>query len=98
MYEATISEARRWTVAGSDDTWVGVCIPDRHQILIRPSSGGIEWPSAGLALSTDLTRGLSDELGAGDGEMLLPISFDASVDSRVYVLEAGNARVQVFAP
>ncbi|MDA0336343.1 MAG: hypothetical protein O2782_14345 [bacterium] len=36
-------------------------------------------------------------LGSGAGELLFPVSFDATLDGRVYVLDAGNARVQVFA-
>ena len=39
---------------------------------------------------------LGSELGQGPGQFALPISFDASPDGRVYVLDAGNTRIQVF--
>jgi len=34
--------------------------------------------------------------GGEAGEFLFPISFDVGADGRVYVLDAGNGRVQVF--
>jgi len=53
------------------------------------ASGALVWPGS-FAIQA------SQGLGSAPGEMTMPISFDAGPDSRVYVLDAGNARIQVF--
>ncbi|MEW6749768.1 MAG: hypothetical protein AB1505_02170, partial [Candidatus Latescibacterota bacterium] len=88
-----VSETRVWRVGRS--LWLGVCVPQTNQVSVL--KGGLTrsgrefiWPSnAGFS-------GLSSGMGRGPGEMLAPLSFDGSADGRVYVLDAGNARIEVF--
>ena len=35
-------------------------------------------------------------MGQEPGQFIFPLSFDGSADGRIYVLDAGNARIQVF--
>lgn len=45
-------------------------------------------PRTATSLGTGLVQ--------GNGELLVPLSFDAGPDGRIYVLDAGNGRIQVF--
>jgi hypothetical protein len=95
-YETSVAETRSWEPADSDLTWLGVCLPNEHQILVRPQDDGtVQWPQV-PRLSVSPTLVIGGQVGQAAGEMLLPVSFDASSDGRIYVLDAGNGRIQVF--
>ena len=98
--DANASEVRSWeTVNG----WrLGVCLPERHQIRIGPTevvgSGRfvrLTWPFQSTRALTNLVLGGSS-VGQGQGEFLFPLSFDVSPDGRIFVLDAGNGRIQSF--
>ena len=94
--ETTIAESRSWTPAGSEDGWLGICLPNEHQVLFRPqSSRAVLWPTP-PRLRTTPTRVIGGQVGGAAGQLLFPVSFDAASDGRVYVLDAGNSRIQVF--
>lgn len=92
-----VSEMRSWQVdvggrLGTQD-WAGVCLPDAHRVLFHSvglsGAGNLVWQLPQFAQSLG---------GAGSrpGLFFLPLSMDASPDGRLYVLDAGNERVQVF--
>lgn len=93
--EEQASETRTWEVEGPQGKrqWVGICVPARNQVfyarMLRSANGEWSWP-----------RGFSLFLGSGVGqqaeEMIFPLSFAPGPDGRIYVLDAGNARIQVF--
>jgi hypothetical protein len=91
--EAEVSETRTW--GPENRLRLGVCLPLAHQILLLKGAYSrttqtLRWP-IGLGV-----QGLSAGLGQGPGELLMPLSFDVGPDGRIYVLDAGNARIQVF--
>lgn len=96
---AAISEMRSWTrqLRSRQETWLGLCLPDQHQILYaragaNRSTGGFTWAFASPNFVDRLGRGI----GQAPGEMVSPLSFAVGPDGRFYVLDAGNARIQVF--
>ncbi len=97
--EASASEVRIWETA--DGQRLGVCLPERHEIRIGDTEvttsigTRLDWPFHSSDDQTNLVLG-SSSLGQGEGEFFLPTSFDASADGRIYVLDAGNARIQSF--
>ena len=97
--DASASEVRIWETA--DGLRLGVCLPGRHEIRIGDTQvttsigTRIDWPFHSSDDQTNLVLG-SSSLGQGEGEFFLPISFDASADGRIYVLDAGNGRIQSF--
>ena len=83
------SETRVWNVDGESRPRVGVCLPDEDRVawgtVISPS----RWNST---LNNSVGPRLSRELG----NLFYPLSMDAAPDGRIYVLDAGNARILVF--
>jgi hypothetical protein len=75
---------------------MGICVPDRHLVLLGPAetsfTGAIRWPFSGTATTTTLGTGL----GQKPGSFSYPLSFDAGPDGRMFVLDAGNQRIQAF--
>jgi len=93
-YGGEASEMRSWKVEGSAASRLGLCLPEVNRVLISRGAvsrvtGKVRWPSE-----------VVDRIGAGMGQeagsFLVPLSLDASPEGRVYVLDAGNARIQVF--
>jgi len=92
--EAPVSDMRVWDVGGT--SWLGFCLPQANQVIavkavVSMVTGQIEFP--GL-FSKPRTVGYGS--GKAPGKYLFPISFDVGPDGRFYVLDAGNARIQVF--
>lgn len=94
--DANASEVRSWE---TEDGWrLGVCLPERHQISIGPTRifgvalVSLSWP---FSSNRSLVLGGSS-VGQGQGEFLFPLSFDVSPDGRIFVLDAGNGRIQSF--
>jgi hypothetical protein len=87
--DAAVSEVRVWE--GRSDMQMGVCLPQLNEVRVGAIPAGTEsqW-------STYLSRNLGPRLGPGQGFLFNPTSFDAGPDGRIYVLDAGNARVVVF--
>ena len=90
-----VSEMRLWGETASEPQ-IGICVPDQHQILIAPARvsrvGYIEWPFGleGTATAVGI------EAGQEPGAFFYPLSFDVGVDGRIFVLDAGNRRIQAF--
>lgn len=89
-----ISELRVWNPTQGKYPVIGICLPwDNHVRLATTAItflGEIVWPS----FSTVVGSGF----GPAPGELLAPLSFDFGPDRRIYVLDAGNSRIQVFDP
>jgi hypothetical protein len=89
-----ISEMRIWEAASQ--TRIGICVPDRHQILIGPTQvsvfGYLDWPFTIGSAPTAVGIKADQEPGA----FFYPLSFDVGSDGRIFVLDAGNARIQAF--
>jgi len=89
-------EIRSWDspVSTGAATWLGYCLPTRNQVVYGRSGvsvrGVIGWPDASFGET------LGGSAGGEPGEFLFPISFDVGLDRRVYVLDAGNGRIQAF--
>ena len=95
--ETPVSSMRLWERDGQPH--LGVCKPETHRIVVNET--GI--PSSGALLDFQLNRERSITLiggsvGQGAGEFLFPLSFDAGPDGRIFVLDTGNGRIQVFDP
>ncbi len=90
-----VGETRTWSVEGDADPWVGLAFPLTNKVVIRrggfsTTTDEVRWPNDRLGVQ------LGAGLGQENGEMIVPLSFDAGPDGRVFVLDAGNARIQVF--
>ena len=94
-YAQAVSEMRTWTPAGDDSAWIGVCQPEANRILYDSSdlldANRAIWPGA-----LSRTQVIGQGVGSGPGQLIYPISFDVAPDGRFYILDAGNARIQVF--
>ena len=91
--EAAASEMRTWEVSGVDERWAGVCISLANEILFVKTDVFFDispkWPE-------DTAVQLGSGVGSNAGQFVFPLSFDAGLDGRIYVLDAGNTRIQVF--
>ena len=95
--ETPISAIRLWQSGGRPH--MGVCKPETQRIVANET--GI--PGSGALMDYHFNRERSATLiggnaGQGAGELLFPLSFDAGPDGRIFVLDAGNSRIQVFDP
>jgi len=96
VYEDEVSEVRAWRVEGSLSSWswLGICLPRANRVLVRKGAFStftqrVRWPTIAI-------HSFGAGMGQDSGEMLAPLSLDAGPDGRVFVLDAGNARIQVF--
>jgi hypothetical protein len=94
-FETPTSDIRLWST--DDGNRMGLCSPDQNRVLVgRPSvssfSGTLTWPQETTATSIVLGTGAGQEEGA----LFFPLSVDRGPDGRYFVLDAGNARIQVF--
>jgi DNA-binding beta-propeller fold protein YncE len=60
--------------------------------MLSFTSGTLTWPQDTARTSIVLGTGA----GQADGALFFPISVDRGPDGRYFVLDAGNARIQVF--
>jgi hypothetical protein len=86
------SAIQLWEVEGQRGSLMGVCMPEEHKII---------WGNAPPPVLADrwtqlLIQEFGPHTGSGDGSLNYPIDFDAGPDGRIYVLDAGNARIVVF--
>ena len=83
-------------MAEQSGQWLGICLTQANQVRFRQSF------ASSFSIITSLSRTnpagvkLGSGAGQGPGEFVFPLSFDGSPDGRIYVLAAGNARIQVF--
>ena len=95
LLEAPAGELRMWE--WEETSLIGICLPELQLVafdrtgVFRPT-GQLIWPFTTLKFVTILGTGAGQEAG----EFLFPLSFDAGADGRLFVLDAGNARIQVF--
>lgn len=89
-----VSETRIWSVAGDAVPWVGMALPQTGQIRIR--QGGFSTATKAIRWPYNLGARIGASLGSNPGELFVPLSFDATADGRVFVLDAGNDRIQAF--
>jgi len=72
--------------------WLGICLPWDNHLLVGQSdvsfTGQVVWPQ----FETRVGSGF----GPAPGELLAPLSFDFGPDGRIFVLDAGNSRIQVY--
>ncbi len=97
--DAAISDIGTWESAEGNEASptfrpTAICAPDQHQVFL----GGLQSGRVPSFVVQDGRRlvGLSTALGSGKGNLLFPLSATGSPDGRVYVLDAGNSRIQVF--
>lgn len=73
---------------------LGFCLPNRHQVVTRRlflrSRDGL------VVMSAIGEFRYGRVVGSGIGQMVFPLSFDWREDGNVFVLDAGNARIQAF--
>jgi len=95
--DSPVSEMRLWEPPETDSDVrprIGVCLPEENLVLLSwlflfsnghfGSPFSLKRPSMGVGA------------GMEPGEFLFPMSLDMGPDGRVYVLDAGNGRIQVF--
>lgn len=92
--ETQISEIRQWP---DDPRPMGLCLPDQNRVLIGRASvssfsGALTWPQVESASTLLIGSGA----GRDPGEFVFPLSLDRGRDGRIFVLDAGNGRVQAF--
>ena len=93
-----VSEMRVWNRSGGTGT-VGICLPQLHQLAViqqRIQGSLMSWnfPIIGDRVQAPVGSGIGQE----PGRFVFPLSFDAGPDERLFVLDAGNDRIQVFDP
>ena len=87
--ESWVSETRAWQIPGELLPRIGVCLPGQNQIHTGTVLRASAWTQG---LRTSLGPFIGQKLGA----LSHPVSFDVSSDGRMYVLDAGNARIVSF--
>ena len=102
--DATTAMASLGTPASAVRTWrrksmdmLALCLPQAHQVAIAQvtaSLGRLSWPF--VSLSSGAVTRLAGSVGSELGSLVFPLSVDVGPDQRLYVLDAGNGRVQVF--
>ena len=92
------SETRWWetSVVTGTLTWLGYCLPARNQVMYGRS--GVSTKGTVAWVDDVFGRTLGGLAGGESGEFLYPISFDVGPDGRMFVLDAGNGRIEVFTP
>ena len=90
-----VTDLRLWRRTGHTRERLGVCVPQSHTVLLGEAY--THGPGRGI-LMTNPSSGasLSTRVGGDPGAFLFPLSLGPGPDGRIYVLDAGNSRVQVF--
>ena len=92
-----VGDLRTWVA--DDRLHIALVIPDANQVRLG------ETPSSSIVVnevdriivgSNRRVVSLGSGAGPGEGEFLFPLSMARGADDRLYVLDAGNARIQVF--
>ena len=88
-FPSPVSEIRVWQVQGESRPRLAVCLPDEDQVLWGNLITASQWDRA-------TNNAIGPHLDLGAGSLFYPISMDGSLDGRMYVLDAANARIVVF--
>ena len=91
LLESWASETRVWQLEGDRGQRIGVCMPEASKVVwgIVPSGRESRWASF-------VSKNLGPFLGQSAGYLAYPLSLAAGPDGRMYILDAGNARVVVL--
>ncbi|NKB72760.1 MAG: hypothetical protein GKR89_37285 [Candidatus Latescibacteria bacterium] len=84
-----ISEIRQWEWGNRQ--WTGATLARDNRVILR--LGLFFWQ---LFNDAEATIALGNKVGRENGSFIAPLSLAAGADERLYVLDAGNARIQVF--
>jgi len=87
-----VGEVRAWRVDDQSRTRVGVCLPQANQVRTGIAVRASAWAST----VSRSDRRFDAHHTPGAPSLLWPVSMDGGSDGRVYVLDAGNARVVAF--
>ena len=96
--ELGIGELRNWREPDRAAPGVGISVPRDNQVYVdREISTLFSRNTIANYATGAQARGLGRGVGSEAGQFLYPLSLDVdAVDGRVYVLDAGNHRIQVF--
>ena len=86
------TEARVWEEEGRLERRLGISLPHAQQVRVGSESSFLRLGEPDYPAGVQIGSGT----GRSDSEFVFPISLDGSHDGRVFVLDAGNARIQVF--
>jgi hypothetical protein len=84
-----VAELRTWQVSQERSPRVGACMPDAGAIHMTSVFRADIWDRTPATVVGPVLRGTSTNL-------FYPLSLDGHTDGRVYVLDAGNARIVVL--
>ena len=90
-----VSEMRQWSrrrSEGSGSSRLGLCFPHDHRVHIH----NLRIPAGEATPSPVRELSIGQQPGAAAGQFVVPLSLDVGPDERIYVLDAGNGRIQVF--
>jgi hypothetical protein len=87
------SETRIWPSARA--FVMGAVFPASHSVSLTATA--VNRATGRVAFPGTFSEVLGDGAGQGPGQFLFPLSLDAGLDGRIYVLDAANSRIQVFA-
>jgi hypothetical protein len=92
-FDTPVADVRVWQTGRSQS--MGVVMPRQHRIAISRTSVGIV---NGRVSFPGLfgTTVIGASLGEAASEFSSPIAMDVEPDGRIYVVDAGNSRIQVF--
>jgi len=88
-FDTPVSETRAWRVAGERTVRVAVCLPQENRVIWGLVRSPRSWRSL-------VRNPIEQFLGADGGFLFYPVSMDGSPDGRMYILDAGNARIVVL--
>ncbi|MBT3345718.1 MAG: hypothetical protein HN712_00535 [Gemmatimonadetes bacterium] len=97
--EAVAGELRVWEQQGrrASEEWMTMTLPEVHQVLVGRLGSNSATGNPLWAFTPSLSRSLgSGNSGSDRGQFLFPLSAAPGPDGRIYVLDAGNARIQIF--
>ena len=86
-----VSEIRVWDRGDGRGQAIGVCLPEANQVQLTDPLRGQpgQWTNF-------LRQQIGPRVGERNGFIFYPLSFDIGPDGRIYILDAGNARIVVF--
>lgn len=90
-FSSNVSETRVWQLPEASLPSVAVCLPQDNVVLAGEAFNASRWFSAVRS-----GKELGPRLGQAGGTLFYPVSMDVGPHGRIYILDAGNARVVVL--